>query len=98
MTLRTLWLRVRALVARPRAEGELREELDFHLEMQARKHRAAGLDAAEAMRRARLEFGNIELVKEDARDVRGVRPIEDFLSDVRYAARVLRRSPVFALS
>jgi predicted permease len=89
---------MKALVARQRADRELAEELDFHLAMQARKHREAGVDAAEAMRRARIEFGNVELVKEDARDVRGTRPIEEFLYDVRYALRALRRAPAFTLS
>jgi predicted permease len=98
MKARTVWRRLRALVSRQRSERELGEELDFHLEMQARKYRDAGVDSDEAMRRARLDFGNIELAKEDARDVRGVRPIEEFISDVRYAVRGLRRAPVFALS
>jgi hypothetical protein len=66
--------------------------------MQARKHRAAGMSEADAMARARLEFGNLELVKEDARDGRGARPLEDFLADVRYAIRGLVRAPVFSLS
>jgi predicted permease len=98
MTTRTLWLRLRALASPKRAEHELREELDFHLEMQARKHAKSGVEADEAMRRARLEFGNVELVKEDARDVRGIRPLEDTMQDLRYALRGLRRAPAFALA
>jgi hypothetical protein len=98
MNARSLWARAKSLVARQQSERELGEEVDFHLEMQARKHREAGADAAEAMRHARMEFGNVELVKEDARDVRGVRPVEEFIYDVRYAIRALRRAPVFAIS
>src|SRR5690349_20582261 len=98
MTRASLWSRVGALVRRDRAESELSEELQFHLEMQARKHRAAGFSEADAMSRARIEFGNLELVKEDARDVRGVRPLEDFIADVRYGVRGLLRAPVFSLS
>jgi predicted permease len=93
-----VWRRLKALVWRERSEQELGDELDFHLEMQARKHRDAGLDADEAMRRARLEFGNVELVKEDARDVRGVRPFEEVVYDIRHAVRALRRTPGFALA
>jgi len=89
---------MRALLRRNLAEAELREELDFHLEMQAHKHRVAGVSDTEARARARLEFGNVELVKEDARDVRGARPIEDFVADVRYGVRGLARAPLFSLS
>lgn len=94
----SLWSRLRAALRRDALEAELADELDFHLEMQARKHRAAGLDEAEARARARLEFGNLELAKEDARDVRGARPLEDFIADARYAVRGLYRAPVFSLS
>src|SRR4051812_19491265 len=89
---------VRAAFRRAQAEDELAEELDFHLQMQARKHREAGLSPNDALARARLEFGNVELVKEDARDVRGTRPLDDFTADVRYAWRGLRRGPGFSLA
>jgi predicted permease len=98
MNARVLWLRIKALLSRRRSEVELAEELDFHLEMQARKHRDAGVDPDEALRRARIEFGNLDLVKEDARDVRGIRPIEELVADVRYALRTFRRAPAFALA
>src|SRR5437868_1017682 len=94
----SLWSRARALWRSRTEEAELAEELEFHLQMQARKHRDAGLSEVDALARARIEFGNVELVKEDARDVRGTRPLEDVLADVRYAVRGLLRTPVFALS
>ncbi len=90
--------RLRALLARGRVEQELSEELDFHLEMQARKHRDAGMNAAEAAALARREFGNVEVVKEDARDVRGVRVLEDAGRDIRYALRSFARAPGFAFA
>jgi predicted permease len=98
MRWRHLMLFARALRSPRRAEHELAEELAFHLEMQARKHEQAGMDPAEAARLARLEFGNLELAKEDARDVRGTRFVGDLGRDVRYALRGLRRAPIFALS
>ncbi len=86
------------MVAREQVEQELSEELDFHLEMQARKHRSAGMSAADAAAQARREFGNVEVVKEDARDVRGVRPLDDAIQDVRFATRSFLRAPAFAIA
>lgn len=91
-------LRVRALVFRRRVEGELDEELQFHLAMQARKNRLAGLSEPEARRRARVEFGGFDQAKEGCRDTRGVRSIEMLSQDIRYALRGFRRTPGFALT
>jgi hypothetical protein len=55
-----LWLRIRALARRRRAECELDEELSFHLEMEARKNRLAGMSEAQARRAARVEFSGVE--------------------------------------
>ena len=98
MTRIPIWTRLRAVLRRGKAEEELDEELAFHIEMQARKHRAAGLSADDALERARLEFGNLQLVKEDARDVRGARPIEELFADLKYGWRGLRRAPGFSLA
>lgn len=93
-----LWSRLRAVFRRAQVESELMEELELHLELQTRKHQRAGLPAAEARVRARREFGNLELAKEDARDVRGTRPLEDLVADVKYGVRGLARSPGFSLA
>ena len=92
--------KLRALVQRRRAERELRDELEFHVGMQARKHMQAGMGPAEARRRARAEFGSVELAKDDARDVRGrfQWPSKDFLQDIRISVRGFVRTPVFALT
>ena len=92
------WARLRALLARGHVEQELSEEIDFHLEMQARKYRDAGMGAADAAALARREFGNVEVVKEDARDVRGTRSFEDAGQDIRYAIRSFARAPGFAFA
>lgn len=73
MTAHDLWLRLRALLLRGRVERELHEELAFHVEMQTRKHLAAGLDASEAARLARRQFGSSALVEDRVRDARGIR-------------------------
>ena len=90
--------RLRALLRRGRVEAELDEELRFHLEQETAARRRAGAGPEEARRQARVAFGGVEDVKEQVRDARGVRPLEDLIGDLRYAARGLRRSPVYALA
>jgi len=88
--------RFRAIFLRDTVEAELDEELQFHLEHQIDKYRRAGLSAAEAARRVRLDFGGAEQIREECRDARGTRWVEDALQDLKHAARTLRKSPVFA--
>ena len=88
--------RLRALVRRKAVETEMDEELRFHLERQVEKYAAAGMTRAEAVRRARIEFGGAEGVKEECREARGVMLFETILQDCRYALRVMRRYPAFA--
>ncbi len=91
-------LRLRALFLRDQAERDLEDELDFHIQMQARKNRAAGMNDAEAERRARIAFGAAARVEEERRDARGVSFIEATWYDLRYAIRGFRRTPTFALT
>src|SRR5438445_7305167 len=93
-----LLLRLRALLVWRRVEHELDEELRFHIDMQTRKNVEAGMDAREAARRARVQFGGVEQAKENCRDARGIGWIETLLQDVRYALRGFRRTPGFALT
>src|SRR5215467_6427335 len=88
--------RLEALFLRRTVERELDDELAFHLELLANRHIADGLPHDEAVRRARLELGGFDQVKEAHRDARGVRLLEDLGTDLRYAVRQIRRSPGFA--
>ena len=92
-----LRIRLRALFQRDAMEHELDEELRFHLEHEVEKLVAAGIPRAEAERRARLAFGGVERIKEDARDARGIATLDSLMNDVRYAWRGLRSKPGFAV-
>jgi predicted permease len=76
------------------SEARLNAELRYHFERLVRESIEAGMPPAEARRRAQLEFGGVEQIKEECRDVRG-RWLEDLGKDLRYTARTLRRSPGF---
>ena len=81
---------------RGRIEEELDAELRDHVERQVADYVRAGMSAREARRRARLEFGGLDQVKEICRDVRGTRWIEETWQDLRFAVRLLVRERWFA--
>jgi len=87
--------RLRAFFQRDAMEQELDDELRFHLEREIEKLVATGLPRAEAERRARLAFGGLDRIKDDARDARGIGLADAVTQDVRYAWRGLRAKPGF---
>ncbi|HUH61637.1 MAG TPA: ABC transporter permease, partial [Terracidiphilus sp.] len=64
-------------------------------ERQVEKYVRSGLTREEAARRARIEFGGMEQVREDCREARGVGLLYQLLQDTRYALRIFARSPGF---
>ncbi len=73
-------------------------EFAHHLDCEIADRVAAGMSPDDARRSALADFGGIEAIKEQARDARGGRGLEDLVLDVRYAARVLRRNPGHTLA
>jgi putative ABC transport system permease protein len=91
------FFRLRALFHRHSMEKELDAELRAHIEHQTEKYIKSGMSPEEAARRARLEFGGIEQIKEDVRDGWGVRFISELAQDLRHGLRQLRRNPGFTV-
>src|SRR5262252_8461514 len=89
--------RLRAIFRRGAVERELDRELRFHLDQQIEKEMRGGVSRTDAERRARLLFGGVYQMKEASRDGRGIAPLEIIGRDLRYAARLLARSPGFTI-
>lgn len=93
---RIIALRLRTLFRRSDVERELDEELEYHVEQQTAENIRQGM-APEAARAAALRaLGNIEYRKEQVRDARGTRWVEDLFRDLTFGVRSLRRAPGFA--
>src|SRR5437868_4300142 len=84
------------LLRRARMEEQLDRELRFHLEQHTAALVGRGDSPREARRLARLQLGGPEQVKEDCRDARGTRWLEDLFQDARFALRTIRQNPGFA--
>src|SRR5262245_52117527 len=95
---RALLVRIAGLFARDRHDRELSQEFDSHLQLLTEDNLRRGMNPGEARRLALIRLGGIEPAKEQYRDSRGLPLIEILVQDVKFAARVLRKSPGFSLA
>jgi predicted permease len=96
-TLRRFFKRLTSWARTKRDEERLRAEIEEHLAMQTAENVRAGLSPTEARRQAMLKFGGVEAMKEEYRDQKGLPFLETLAQNLRYAVRMLLRSPGFAL-
>jgi predicted permease len=94
--IRRTWRRLLGTLSLRNADREMSEELEGHIQLMAEEQIATGMPRDEAYRKARLKFGNVETIKEQYRDQRGLPLIETAVDDVRYAGRIIAKNPGFA--
>jgi len=95
--LRRNWNRLLGSIFHRNRDTDLAEELHSHIQMLAEEEIRRGIQPQEAYRRAKLQFGSVESVKESYRDQRGLPVIDALAQDLRYALRGIRRNPAYAL-
>jgi predicted permease len=94
--LRRFFIRLSNFAAGRRADQRLREEIAEHLAFQTEENRRAGMSPDEARRQAALKLGSAEAIREHQHDEQSLPLIENLLFDLRYAIRMLLRSPGFS--
>jgi hypothetical protein len=98
MRLASVLARIRSSVFREKLSREIDDEIQLHIELEARKYMRSGMPEHEARRCANIALGGKTHIAEECGEQRGVPFLENVVRDCRYALRVFRRSPAYALA
>lgn len=94
----SLWTRITGQWGSRPSEADLREEFEYHLEMQIQENLRAGMSPKEARRQARIAFGSQDWHAERVREAGGGLFLDDLCRDLVFGLRTLTRRPAFALT
>ena len=96
--LRAWFHKLRVLFTGDRFDRDMQEEMQLHLDLRRRQYAGDGASSDDALRNARLRFGNPTSLREASRDAWGCAWLDHFRQDAHYALRSMRRTPGFALA